>query len=63
MNTKLQKYQMTMKKKGIETDKLPILLEDKTDVYTECYFEREQNIFMQKLWNWMIVKILRYAWK
>jgi len=40
-----------MKKKGIETGKLPILLEDKTGMYILSAYEREQNIFMQKLWN------------
>jgi len=49
MSSKSQKYQMTTKKKGIENGKLRILLEEKIDMSILSTFEREQNIFMQKL--------------
>jgi len=40
---------MATKKKGIENSKLCILLEDKIYVSILSAFEREKNIFMQKL--------------
>jgi len=46
MSSKPQKYQIKMKK-GIETCKLPILLEDKTSMSILSAYEREQNISMK----------------